>query len=244
MTDHLFRGVVFDLDGVIVDSHPLHKRAWRAFLASLGKQVPESDLDFILEGRGRRDILIHFLGELSESDLQKYGNKKDEFLRQACADLEPVAGAVEFIKQLVKARLRIAVATSASRQRSRRTLQELKIADHFEVVVTADDVTQSKPDPAIYRLVAERLSVSPEYLLAIEDSVCGVRSARSAGLRCIGIALGQPVQPLIQAGAERVLPNLLGLSVKDLEEMFAYPQSGALTHSETMPAHHSDESFL
>src|ERR1035441_10771081 len=96
----MFSGVVFDLDGVIVDSHPLHKRAWRGFLVSVGKQVSESDLDFILEGRRRRDILIHFFGELSEIEIQEYGSKKDEFFCEASAVLEPVARSEEHTSEL------------------------------------------------------------------------------------------------------------------------------------------------
>lgn len=218
--DSILAGVVFDLDGVIVDSHPLHKRAWRAFLASVGKQVPEQDLDFIFEGRRRRDILTHFLGELSDAEIQEYGNKKDEYFRQASSELEPVPGTVEFIRTAREAGLRLAVATSASRHRAQWTIQKLNIADAFEVVVTGDDVAQSKPDPTIYRLAAERLSVSPECLFAIEDSVCGVRSAKSAGLCCLGLAVGHSVQPLLQAGADRVFPSLADLSINDLEAVF------------------------
>lgn len=244
MTESMFTGVVFDLDGVIVDSHPLHKRAWRTFLASVGKDVSEADLDFIFEGRRRQEILIHFLGELSDTEILEYGNKKDEFYREACAVLEPVAGSVEFIKQLEKVGLRIAVATSASRQRARWTLQQLKIADYFEVVVTGDDVAQSKPDPTIYRLAAQGLSISSEYLFAIEDSVCGVRSAKSAGLRCLGIAVGTNVHPLILAGAERVFPNLVDLAIRDLEEVFSTgPRMSLPRHNESNPAERAHGSF-
>lgn len=218
--DSIFAGVVFDLDGVIVNSHPLHKRAWRAFLASVGKQVSEADLDFILEGRRRRDILIHFLGDLSDTEVQEYGDKKDEYFRQASSELEPVPGTVEFIRTGKKAGLRLAVATSASRQRAQWTLQKLNIADYFEAVVTGDDVVQSKPDPTIYRLAAQRLGVNPERLFAIEDSVCGIRSAKSAGLRCLGIATGRNVHPLILSGADRVVSTLVDLSLGDLEEVF------------------------
>jgi beta-phosphoglucomutase len=216
----MINGAVFDLDGVIIDSHPLHKQAWRAFLASVGREVSESDLDFILEGRRRHDILIHFLGELSDSQIQEYGTKKDEFFREVCAVLEPLAGSVEFIKKLDTAGICMAVATSASRQRTRWTLQELHISQYFDVVVTGDDVAQSKPDPAIYRLAAEYMAISPGCLFAIEDSVCGVRSAKSAGLRCVGIAPADKADSLIQAGADRVVPNLTELSVRDLEEVF------------------------
>ena len=216
----MLSGVVFDLDGVIVDSHPVHKKTWRTFLASVGKEVSESDLDYILEGRKRSDILIHFLGELSDSEIQQYGAKKDELFRQACADLQPVAGSVEFIRKLERAGLRIALATSASRQRTCWTLQQLKIAGYFEVVITGDDVPHSKPDPAIYRLAAERLSISPKRLVAVEDSVCGVRAARTAGLSCLGIGLGQNIHSLVLAGADVVFPSLVDLSIGDLEKLF------------------------
>jgi beta-phosphoglucomutase len=216
----MLSGVVFDLDGVIVDSHPLHRRAWRAFLASVGRQVRESDLDFILEGRRRQDILIHFLGSMSEAAIQEYGKRKDEYFRQACSQAEPVPGTVEFIRAIRKTGLRIAVATSASRERASRTLEQLKIADCFEVVVTGDDVVHSKPDPAIYQLAAQRLSISRGCLLAVEDSVCGVQSAKSAGLRCLGIGIDKNAYALLQTGADLVLPSLLGLRISDLENIF------------------------
>jgi len=226
--DPMFSGAVFDLDGVIVDSHPLHKQAWRAFLGSVGKQVSEADLDFILEGRRRRDILIHFLGDISETEIHEYGNKKDEYFRQASSELEPVPGTVEFIGKVRKTGLRIAVATSASRHRAEWTLEQLKIADFFEVVITGDDVVESKPDPAVYRLAAQRLSISPERLFAVEDSVCGVHSAKSAGLRCLGIGIEKDVCPLLQAGADMVFPSLEGLSIGDVENVFsARPRTGS-----------------
>jgi HAD superfamily hydrolase (TIGR01509 family) len=223
LTDSMFRGVIFDLDGVIVDSHPLHKRAWRSFLAYVGKEVTESELEFILEGRPRREILIYFLGELSDAEIQEYGNKKDEFFRQVSSDLKPISGSVEFIKNLKRAEFCMGVATSASRQRARWTLQQLDVEECFEVVVTGDDVVKGKPDPAIYRVAAERLSLSPEFLFAIEDSVSGLRSAKSAGFRCIGIAVPENADPLIKAGAEHVVPNLVNLSLRDLGKLFSRP---------------------
>lgn len=225
MTDSI-KGVVFDLDGVIVDSHPLHKESWRAFLAYLGKEVPDADLDFILEGRKRREILIHFLGELSDSDIQLYGNKKDEFFRRASTDMKPMSGCVEFIKHARLAGLSMAVATSASRQRARWTLEQLDLAEYFGVVVSGDDVALGKPNPAVYRIAARRLSLSPKYLLAVEDSVSGVRSAISAGLRCIAIAPAENASSLMAAGADRVVRSLVNLSIQGLQEMFSSQRTG------------------
>ena len=218
------KGVVFDLDGVIVDSHPLHKQAWRAFLSYLGKDASEADLDFILEGRNRREILIHFLGELSDSDIQMYGNKKDEFFRQASADLKPVRGTVEFIKNVQQSVVSMAVATSASGARAQWTLEQLELAEYFGVVVTGDDVALGKPHPAIYQIAAQRLLLPPQCLLAVEDSVSGVRSAISAGLRCIAIATAEHASRLMEAGADRVVPTLTNFPIQDLEGMFSSAQ--------------------
>ena len=216
----MLRGVVFDLDGVIVDSHPIHKQAWRAFLASVGKQVSESDLDFIFEGRRRHEILVHFLGPLSHSEIEEHGKRKDVFFQQACGSLEPVAGSLEIIKEIEKARLSIALATSASRDRARWTLQQLQISKYFRVVITGDDVVASKPDPTIYRLAAQGLAISADCLVAVEDSVCGVRSAKAAGLRCVAIALAEDAGSLTSAGADRVFPNLASVSIGELERAF------------------------
>lgn len=221
-------GIAFDLDGVIVDSHPLHKRAWRTFLAELGKEVSDTELDFILEGRCRREILVHFLGKLSESEIEQYGKKKDEFFRQASADLMPVTGSVELIMNLVESGIQLAVATSASRQRTYWTLKQLGIGNCFKVVVSGDDVEKGKPDPTIYRLAAEGLSQLPHSLLAVEDSISGIRAACSAGFRCLGIGLGTSDQSMRKAGAEHVLPSLAGLSITKLRTMY----SGSIYGSE------------
>jgi len=221
VVESAFRAVVFDLDGVIVDSHPLHKRAWRAFLSDLGRKVSDSDLDFILEGRRRREILTHFLGELSESEIEKYGNKKDEYVMQAGDDLKAVSGVLELIQALKVSQIRMAVATSASRQRAHKTLGHFGVAECFDAVVTGDDAVFGKPDPAIYRLAAQRLSLAPELILAVEDSVSGVRSAKSAGMACLGLATGHSARALVEAGADHVLPHLDGLSIQDLRTMYA-----------------------
>lgn len=231
----MLSGVVFDLDGVIVDSHPAHKQAWRMFFASLGQFVSEADLDFIFQGHRRREILIHFLGELSESEIEEYGSRKDEFFRKACSLPEPVAGSIEFIEKLERAGLCIALATSASRERAHWTLEQLKIADCFEVVITGDDVVQSKPDPSIYKLAARRLSLSPDCLFAVEDSVSGVRSATLAGLRCLGIGRGENVLSLLEAGADCVFPNLVDLSVNDLKDAFSAHSPASLSRHSKPP---------
>jgi HAD superfamily hydrolase (TIGR01509 family) len=214
------RGFVFDMDGVIVDSHPTHRSAWKQFLQSVDRKTTDEELDFILDGRKREEILRHFLGDLSDEQIRDFGNRKDEMLRQLGNGTHPVNGVVEFLRSLRPAGLRVALATSAGRKRTLGTLAELGLTGCFDAIVTGDEVPTGKPDPFIYRLAAERIEEDPEHLLAVEDAVSGVQAARKAGLRCMGVATAPLAQKLRDAGAEPVVPHFLVVSLQDLQVRF------------------------
>jgi HAD superfamily hydrolase (TIGR01509 family) len=214
------QGVVFDMDGVIIDSHPLHRAAWRQFLSKLGKDVDDMMLDFVLDGRTRKDILFHFLGPLTDEQLEEYGHRKDELLRNLADVVPTIPGVVEFLSRLSDAGVSMALATSASRHRACGTLKELGLAQHFQTIVTADEVVAGKPDPAIYRLASERLQVAPQNLLAVEDAVSGVKSATAAGIRCLGVAHNGRADLLRSAGANPVIEDFRSLSFTQLEACF------------------------
>ncbi len=217
----VLKAVIFDMDGVIIDSHPAHRTAWRKFLHELGQDVSESDLDFILDGRKRADILRYFLGDLTAAELEKHGRQKDEFFKTVALDVNPISGVLEFVLQLETKGIAIAVATSATESRAHSTLVQLGLADRLQAVVTGSDVNDGKPDPAIYKLTCQRLNVNSEDALAVEDAVSGIQAARTAGLRCIGVANESAANKLVQAGAEFVIPNFLNISVDQLEALFA-----------------------
>jgi len=217
----MLRGVVFDMDGVIVDSHAAHRRAWQQFLRTLGKDVPEEKLNFILEGRKREEILRHFLGDLSPEQVAEYGKRKDEMLRKVEPNATPIRGVIQFLELLSANGIKIAVATSASKDRTLGTLDCLGVSRYFSAVVTGCDVPKGKPDPAAYRLAAQRLALAPEELLALEDAVSGVRAARTAGLKCVAVASNGQAQALLDAGADHVLPDFVGMSLARLQTLWA-----------------------
>lgn len=220
LRSRLLRGIVFDMDGVVIDSHPAHKRAWQKFLHAVGRDVTDTELDFVLDGRKRDEILCYFLGELKPAQIAQYGALKDEMLQQLGEDLRPLPGIIEFLNSLSPAGIRIALATSAGRQRTCGTLEELGLARYFDAIVTGDDVGKGKPDPAIYRLVAERLNETPESLLVVEDAVSGVKSARAAGMRCLGVASPQRAGALRDAGADPIISDFRSLSLARLRASF------------------------
>lgn len=208
------------MDGVVIDSHPAHRLAWKGFLDSVGRQTSDEELDFIFEGRKRTEILQHFLGDLAPEQIVEYGNRKDELLEKHCDTVQPMPGIVEFLQHLSKRGVAMAVATSASRRRAFGTLEELRLAKNFCTIVTGDDVAAGKPDPAIYQLAAERMRESPLRLLAIEDAVSGVQSARAAGMRCLGVAPSWRASLLRTAGADSVVSDFRALSFGQLAAYF------------------------
>src|SRR6476661_5458201 len=108
-------GVIFDFDGVIVDSHAAHMEAWKAFLLTKGKAFNDTELSFVREGAKREEILRRFLGELSPDQIVSYGSEKDKLFQDHANELKLVQGFTEFLLQLDSAALPSAVATSGSR---------------------------------------------------------------------------------------------------------------------------------
>jgi HAD superfamily hydrolase (TIGR01509 family) len=205
--------VVFDMDGVLIDSHPVHLAAWREFLQLQKIDFTESDLNFILEGRTRSEILRHFLGDLSEAEIAKLGRRKDEIFRGIEAEIRPFPGVLPFLRQLEHLGVSKAVATSASEIRTASTIERLGLGGFFDAVVTSADVEAGKPHPRVYQLACERMNVLPGDALAFDDAPSGVQSARSAGLRCIGVSNNGLTRALLDAGAEQVIPSFIGFGL-------------------------------
>jgi HAD superfamily hydrolase (TIGR01509 family) len=214
------KGVIFDMDGVLIDSHPVHKKVWTQFLASLNRPVPDEELDFVLDGRKREEILRHFLGDLSAERIRAYGLRKDRIYEESSKDLKTISGVEEFLGALESAGIPMAVGTSASFLRARNTLAALGILPRFTALVTGSEVVNGKPDPEIFVRAAERLDQDPHDLLVVEDAVSGVKAAKSAGMKCLGIATDGRSEMLRAAGADHVIPDYQEFSLLQVQQLF------------------------
>jgi len=222
----MIRGVIFDLDGVVADSHPLHKEAWRVLLTEQGLE-PALDLSFIYSGLSRREILEHYLGPLSESEVTKLGRRKDELLFGLMHRIRVQPGLLRVLDQLQAAGIPCALATSAGRVRTQEILGQLGIANRFLAVVTNHDVSQPKPAPEVFLEAASRLGVTPHETVVIEDSVAGVQAARAADMLCIGYSRGEQRQALRDAGASDVIsdfPSDIVTYLQQVAESVLIPQ--------------------
>jgi beta-phosphoglucomutase len=220
--NRMLRGAIFDFDGVIVDSHPAHKRAWKRFLQSIGRQVSDADLQFVLGGRTREDILRHFLGNLEPEEIAEYAHRKEQMFRDEAASVQTVKGLKPFLEDLENAQIELAIASSGSRTRLNFLLSLLNLARYFRVVVTADDVIRGKPDPAVFLKAAKGLRLDPAELIAFEDADSGVKAARAAGISCVGIGCNGSSEALLAAGAMHVVEDFRFLSYSRLHAVLSF----------------------
>lgn len=214
------KGAIFDLDGVLVDSHPVHLRAWKRLLNSVSTTVTDDDMSFILEGRKREEILQHFLGEMTDQQLDHYGRQKEFFFQEESKSIETIPGVPEFLEKLAVSSIPMAVASCGGRNRVNNLLEYLDLRRYFQVVVTGDDVQQGKPDAAIFHLAAQRYGVAPKDSVCLEDSISGVMAAKAAGMKCLGIAESSRGALLLEMGADKVVPNFVDLTIADLQTLF------------------------
>lgn len=214
-------GVIFDFDGVIADSHAAHMQAWKKFLYSKGKAVGHKELSFIREGAKREEILQHFLGELTPEQIASYGAEKDKLFQSHSGEVKLVPGLLEFLQQLDAVTIPSAVASSGSRARVEQALKAFNIHNRFRAVITAEDVARGKPDPALFLLAAQALQLEPKRILVCEDAVAGVVAAKSAGMKCLGIAADGRETILKQAGADMVVSDFSQANLDDVRRLFA-----------------------
>jgi HAD superfamily hydrolase (TIGR01509 family) len=219
----MFKAAIFDLDGVIVDSHPSHIKVWKTFLCSIGMQVTDADLQFVRDGSRKEEILRYFLGDVSDDQVRVYGWEKERLFADEVQNLKAIPGLQRILGELRGARIPSAVASNGSAPRVHRILEALKLRAHFAAVVTANEVAMGKPNPAIFQKAAEQLQVSPFETLVFEDSVAGVCAAKAAGMTCLGIADHQRARALQEAGADRVFADFTQVSLSHLQEVLSCP---------------------
>lgn len=180
--------VIFDVDGVLVDSYEAHFESWRRLAAQTGAQFTREQFAATF-GRTSRDIIREHWGErLSDAEIALMDERKEAIYRELINGRFPAMdGARELIDELHRAGFMLAVASSGPPENIQLTLTKLGRADRFRAVVTGRDVQRGKPDPQVFLIAAKRLGVEPRRCIVVEDAPAGVQAARSAGMRCIAL---------------------------------------------------------
>lgn len=184
-TDGPVEAVVFDVNGVLVDSMGLHVRLTRDLLAEAGVDLTEDQLaDY--RGLGAVDLFRAARADAdADFDAAALAERKLDAFAGAVDELPVMDGAAETVRTLGDDHA-IGVASNDQRRAVDAVLDRLGVADVVEAVVTIDDVATGKPDPAVYREAVDRLGVTPGAAVAVDDSAVGVQAARAAGFRVVG----------------------------------------------------------
>lgn len=212
MKGDILKAVIFDFDGIIVDTEPIHYQAFQEVLNPLGLGYPWEEYIELYIGFDDRDafreVFRKAARDLDEQFLDRLINKKaDVFEKIVSEGVRPYPGAVELVRSLSGV-IPVALCSGALSRDIGPILRQLSISDAFDVVVTADDVRASKPDPESYLLAFSRLamafpekSIIPAECLAIEDTPSGIASALKAGLGVLAVTNSYPAEKLGDAAS-------------------------------------------
>jgi len=221
----MLQAIIWDFDGVIVDSEPAH---YRAFLAVVEPMGITFDYETYLkryvgyDDRDGFDVILRDAGQAAPDESARqdmFEKKADAFDAIMASAATALPGSLELVKEL-HGTLPQAIASGATQRDIKGVLEHFGLVDHFPVIVAADDVERSKPDPTSYRLAVQRLAVhhntelAPADCLAIEDTAAGVASASGAGLMTLGLTTTGSADTLRQA--QRVEPSLEHVDLQTL----------------------------
>ncbi len=181
------RAIIFDMDGVLVDSEPLHKEAWRKLLPTMGVSFAEVALRRAV-GMNDGDFLRELFREhgVEEAVEDVLARKRGFYLDMVRRELKPYCGAEDVLRELGK-RYRLSLASSAFGKSVETTLTKLDWWHFFEHVTSGEEVTRHKPDPEMYLLAAGKLGLEPRECAAVEDSLVGVQAATGAGIPTVAV---------------------------------------------------------
>jgi len=203
--------VIFDMDGVLVDSYRAHFESWRGAYRELGIEYSEAAFaaDF---GRTSRDILQRKFGDsLTDQRLRELDERKEALYRDIIRKNFPAMdGAAELVEALAADGFRLAIGSSGPPENVALVQAQFTAGRHIGAVVTRADVTRGKPDPQVFLIAAQRLHVPPESCAVIEDAVHGITAAQRAGMTAI--ALTGTLQRDELSAADAVVDNLRQLS--------------------------------
>ncbi len=203
----MFSAILFDLDGTMVNTDPIHFLIWQEILADFGINVDRPFYDKYISGGHNPEIVKEILPQLSDEEGLKFADDKEARFRQLGTELKPLPGLLDLLEWIDSLNIKKAVVTNAPSLNAEFMLDALNLTDRFEIVILGEKSPKPKPDPAPYQEALEALNVSNERVIAFEDSPSGIRSAVGAGIYTIGVATTHFPENIIAQGASMVIPD-------------------------------------
>lgn len=212
------KALIFDFDGLIMDTETPDYASWQAVYAQYGQELPVAMWGQIVGGTGASDFDPHsYLEELSGQSLDREAvwiNRRTAYL-DTVAEQPILPGVKDYLDGAKERGLKLAVASSSPDNWVSGHLTRLCLIDYFDAIKTADDVARTKPDPELYLAALAALDVAAEEAVVFEDSANGVRAAKAAGIYAVAVPNGLTAQLKIE-GADLRLNSLAELSLDEL----------------------------
>ena len=217
----MLKGLLFDMDGVLVNNLEIHRQAFAEFFRFYGVERTFDELNRVF-GRGNDDIM----GELMPRDvvervgIRELGYQKEAIYRRIYAPIiEPQPGLINFLADAEREGLRSAVGSSGYRVNVDFVLDKCNIARHFSAIVAGDEVTNCKPHPEIYLTAAAKLGLKPSECVVFEDAEAGIEAAHRAGIKVIAFATTFDREFLAQTDADVIVDDFRDVTIEMLREL-------------------------
>ena len=212
--------VIWDMDGVLVDSAEFHFRDWKDVFGKRGKNLTFDEVTPIF-GRTSPDVVMIGLGDLPGAEVRQIVmEKEEEIRRRAASGIELLPGALSLLAAFEAKGYKMAIASSAPRRNVDLLVDKLRISRFFQAIVSSEDVTAGKPDPEVFLKAAEKLSAPPSRCVVFEDAIDGVKAAKAAGMKCIAVTTTHPAERLRQA--DLVVGSLTEVGVETVTRLLRH----------------------
>ena len=211
--------VIFDMDGVLADTGPIHFESWLKMASEINVEFTR---EFFEETFGQQSVTItrKLLGNnVNDEELVKRAYLKEHYYREMVKDkLEPLPGVIELIINLKDKKFKLAVGSSGPPENVELLLNSLQVKKYFDAIITADDVSNSKPAPDVFLIAAKRLQINPKNCIVIEDAPVGIEAAIKAGMQSIALTTTHDKNELISANL--IVKDLSFVSINDILALF------------------------
>jgi beta-phosphoglucomutase len=197
ITANMIKAVIFDMDGVVVDNHKYHFKAWMAFAEKHKFELNDKIYRDKFNGKTNADLFKMIFGSPTEQEMKDYASEKEGMYQELYADhMVAHTGLLDYLEFLKKKRIKMALGTSAPTGNVDFTLDRLKVRSYFDVIVDGTQVKKGKPDPEVYKLCADKLGFEPKGCVVFEDSLAGLESGERAGCKIVGVATSHDASEL------------------------------------------------
>jgi putative hydrolase of the HAD superfamily len=218
----MIEGLVFDFDGLIIDTETPEYEAWKEIYLQFNTTLPYEEWSKCLGSDYSRFNPLNYLTEKTGLDIDTYKLLEIQRIRAKELTLNnlPLPGVTDLIREAKKAGLLLAVASSSDAAWVVGHLQRVKLKDYFTIICTAEDVEHVKPAPDLFKLAVERLGIMPDKAVAFEDTQFGIQSAKEAGLHCVAIP-NDVTARLDFSQADWVVKSMTEVHVQNLQQRFS-----------------------